>query len=57
MSAFDYKVHYTGSSGNSVEINVKGGDYSLTVDIGKPYKHLEQHLEKSSFVFISHRHS
>lgn len=54
MEEFSYKVNYTGSSGNCV--NIDWLNIKLLVDIGKPYKYIKPHLDGVKFIFITHVH-
>lgn len=47
-----YEIISTGSDGNAILYFDK-----LLVDVGIPYKDIEKHLKKVSFIFISHKHT
>lgn len=55
MSNFEWKIHHTGSSGNSATIKV--GGLSFLIDYGKSYKTISKYMDGIDFVLTSHVHS
>ena len=51
---FKFKIHFTGSKGNSASIYYE--NLGFLIDCGKPYRHIEPYLFDKQFILISHRH-
>lgn len=54
MSEFSFKIHHTGSTGNSATITV--GGLSFLIDFGKSYKTIANYMDGIDFVLCSHVH-
>lgn len=52
---FSFKIHHTGSTGNSATVSVN--DINFLIDFGKSYKTIKPYLEGVDFVFCTHVHS
>lgn len=53
-TSFKFKIHFSGSKGNSASIYYK--NLGFLIDIGKPYRHIEPFLYDKQFILISHKH-
>lgn len=51
---FKFKIHFTGSKGNSASIYYE--NLGFLIDCGKPYRHIEPYLFDKQFILITHRH-
>lgn len=53
-TSFKFKIHFSGSKGNSASIYYK--NLGFLIDVGKPYRHIEPFLYDKQFILISHKH-
>ena len=53
-TSFKFKIHFSGSKGNSASIYYK--NLGFLIDVGKPYRHIEHFLYDKQFILISHKH-
>lgn len=53
-TSFKFKIHFSGSKGNSASIYYK--NLGFLIDIGKPYRNIEPFLYDKQFILISHKH-
>lgn len=54
MSEFQFKIHHTGSTGNSATITA--GSLSFLIDFGKSYKTIANYMDGIDFALCSHVH-
>ena len=53
-TSFKFKIHFSGSKGNSASIYYK--NLGFLIDVGKPYRHIEPFLYDKQFILLTHRH-
>ena len=53
-TSFKFKIHFSGSKGNSASIYYK--NLGFLIDVGKSYRHIEPFLYDKQFILISHKH-
>lgn len=53
-TSFKFKIHFSGSKGNSASIYYK--NLGFLIDVGKPYRYIEPFLYDKQFILISHKH-
>lgn len=53
-TSFKFKIHFSGSKGNSASIYYK--NLGFLIDVGKPYRYIEPFLYDKQFILITHKH-
>lgn len=53
-TSFKFKIHFSGSKGNSASVYYK--NLGFLIDVGKPYRYIEPFLYDKQFILISHKH-